>query len=446
MANYDLIIIGAGPGGYVAAEEAARLGKKTAVIERKAIGGTCLNVGCIPSKSYLQHSHWIHSIEKANEFGITSHIEDINFSRLVERKDQVVSTLQMGIYSTFKKLGIDYIEGEATWVKDRTFLVDGREFSGKDVILAMGSYPFIPPIPGIKNVDYLTTDEFFSVKKLPNNLAIIGGGVIAVEIAFAMKPLGINVDLIEVAPEILLTEEKNVRNLMRNKLQGMGVKIHEGVTIKEIKERHIELEEQEDIYWDQLLVATGRKPNTKMAIEMGLELTQKGFIKVDSFYETSRAHIYAIGDLIETYMLAHVASMEGIKAVHAICRKPDEPLDSLTVPRSIYTHPEIASFGLSEEMAKERGYDVIVHQLPYSYNGRAIASAETEGFVKIVSEKNHNEILGAVIVGEHATDLLQQLILLRQAEGTLDQVVETIFAHPTISELTQEVARKILST
>lgn len=164
MANYDLIIIGAGPGGYVAAEEAARLGKKTAVIERKAIGGTCLNVGCIPSKSYLQHSHWIHSIEKANEFGITSHIEDINFSRLVERKDQVVSTLQMGIYSTFKKLGIDYIEGEATWVKDRTFLVDGREFSGKDVILAMGSYPFIPPIPGIKNVDYLTTDEFFSVK------------------------------------------------------------------------------------------------------------------------------------------------------------------------------------------------------------------------------------------------------------------------------------------
>ncbi|WP_313468683.1 FAD-dependent oxidoreductase, partial [Streptococcus parasuis] len=228
--------------------------------------------------------------------------------------------------------------------------------------------------------------------------------------------------------------------------QGMGVKIHEGVTIKEIKERHIELEEQEDIYWDQLLVATGRKPNTKMAIEMGLELTQKGFIKVDSYYETSRAHIYAIGDLIETYMLAHVASMEGIKAVHAICRKPDEPLDSLTVPRSIYTHPEIASFGLSEEMAKERGYDVLVHQLPYSYNGRAIASAETEGFVKIVSEKNHNEILGAVIVGEHATDLLQQLIILRQAEGTVDQVVETIFAHPTISELTQEVARKILST
>ena len=446
MAIYDLVIIGAGPGGYVAAEEAARLGKKTAVIEKTAIGGTCLNVGCIPSKSYLKHSHWIHSIEKANEFGITSHIENINFGKLVERKDSVVSTLQMGIHSSFKKLGITYIEGEAKWIKDRTFIVDEKEITGKDVLLAMGSYPFVPPIPGIQDVDYLTTDQFFNLNSLPKDLVIIGGGVIAVEIAFAMKPLGISVSLIEVATEILLTEEKIVRDFMRQKLQDMGVKIFEGVKIKEIKEHYIELEGYKDIYWEQLLVATGRKPNTALATEMGLELTDRGFIKVDDFYETSQAQVYAIGDLIETYMLAHVASMEGIKAVRAICRKAEEPLDSLSVPRSIYTSPEIASFGLSEEQARERGYDLLVQQLPYSYNGRAIASAETEGFVKIISEKVHYEILGAVIVGEHATDLIQQLILLKQAEGTVDQIAESIFAHPTISELIQEVARKILST
>lgn len=444
MAKYDVLIIGAGPGGYVAAEEAARLGKKVAVVEKKFIGGTCLNVGCIPSKAYLQHSHWLLSMKEAAKHGISTNLEGIDFEKLVNRKDQVVSALQGGIHATFKTLKIDYYEGEAIFDKDKTFIVNGEKISGKDVILATGSYPFIPPINGIDSAAYLTTDTFFSLKVLPKKFVIIGGGVIAIELAFAMKPLGVDVTVVEVAPQILLTEDEAARSIIRNKLKALGVRIFEGASIKEVTKQAVVLEDGGAQEFDQLLVATGRKPNTKLAQEMGAALTERGFIKVDDYYETSIPHVYAIGDLTESYMLAHVASMEGIKAVKAICRRAEEPVDALGVPRSLYTSPEVASFGLSEEEAKEQGYDVQAEQLPFSFNGRALAAAESEGFVKLISERRYHQLLGAVIVGEHATDLLQQLILLRQAEGTLDQVVDTVFAHPTISELIQEVAKRIV--
>lgn len=444
MAKYDVLIIGAGPGGYVAAEEAARLGKKVAVVEKKFIGGTCLNVGCIPSKAYLQHSHWLLSMKEAAKHGISTNLEGIDFEKLVNRKDQVVSALQGGIHATFKILKIDYYEGEAIFDKDKTFIVNGEKISGKDVILATGSYPFIPPINGIDSAAYLTTDTFFSLKVLPKKFVIIGGGVIAIELAFAMKPLGVDVTVVEVAPQILLTEDEAARSIIRNKLKALGVRIFEGASIKEVTKRAVVLEDGGAQEFDQLLVATGRKPNTKLAQEMGAALTERGFIKVDDYYETSIPHVYAIGDLTESYMLAHVASMEGIKAVKAICRRAEEPVDALGVPRSLYTSPEVASFGLSEEEAKEQGYNVQTEQLPFSFNGRALAAAESEGFVKLISERRYHQLLGAVIVGEHATDLLQQLILLRQAEGTLDQVVDTVFAHPTISELIQEVAKRIV--
>ena len=444
MAKYDVLIIGAGPGGYVAAEEAARLGKKVAVIEKKSIGGTCLNVGCIPSKAYLQHSHWLLSMKEAAKHGISVNLEEIDFEKLVSRKNQVVSALQGGIHATFKALKIDYYEGEAIFDKDKTFIVNGEKISGKDVILATGSYPFIPPINGIDSAAYLTTDTFFDLKVLPEKLVIIGGGVIAIELAFAMKPLGVDVTVIEVAPQILLTEDEAARSIIRNKLKALGVRIFEGALIKEVTSQAVVLESDGTQEFDQLLVATGRKPKTKLAEEMGAALTERGFIKVDDYYEITLPHVYAIGDLTESYMLAHVASMEGIKAVKAICRRAGEPVDALGVPRSLYTSPEVASFGLSEEEAKEQGYDVQVEQLPFSFNGRALAAAESEGFVKLISERRYHQLLGAVIVGEHATDLLQQLILLRQAEGTLDQVVDTVFAHPTISELIQEVAKRIV--
>ena len=443
MSVYDILIIGAGPGGYVAAEEAARLGKKVAVVEKNSIGGTCLNVGCIPSKAYLQHGHWLLTMEEARRYGIESKLERIDFEKLVDRKNQVVASLQSGIHASFKSLGIEYIQGQAKFVKDRTFSVNGKEISGKDVILATGSYPFVPPIKGLKQVDYLTTDTFFDLRELPEKLVIIGGGVIAIELAFAMAPLGVAVTVIEVAPEILLTEEAEARHVIQKKLKKMGVMIYQGAQIKEVTGNSVLLE-NEQVAFDHLLVATGRKPNLELAKDMGLALTERNFIKIDQYYETSKEHVYAIGDLLESYMLAHVASAEGIKAVRAICRRGEEAVDPLGVPRSLYTSPEVASFGLSKEEAEQAGYDVLVEKLPFSYNGRAIAIGETEGYVKLISEKQYHLLLGAVIVGPNGTDLLQNLILLRQAEATLDQVLETVFAHPTTSELIQEVAKRLV--
>ncbi|MTB69523.1 dihydrolipoyl dehydrogenase [Streptococcus uberis] len=445
MKLYDILIIGAGSGGYVAAEEAAKHGKKVAVIERSKIGGTCLNVGCIPSKAYLQHSHWLQTIQEAKVFGIDSEIRGIDFSKLVERKNQVVSSLQSGIHSTFKALGIDYIEGEADFVKDKQFTVNQQLISAKHVILATGSHPFVPPINGIDHVPYLTTDTFFDLKELPEKLVIIGGGVIAIELAFAMAPLGVDVTVIEVAPQILLTEDEAARKLIKKELiSNLGVKVFEHAKIEKVTNEKVILD-TEDIHFDQLLVATGRKPNLDLAQAMGLELTNRKFVKVDDYYETTQMGVYAIGDLIDSYMLAHVASKEGVKAVKAILRKAEEALDQTSVPRALYTNPEVASFGLSEDEAKKAGYDVIVKELPFSYNGRAIASNETKGFIKLISEKKYHQILGAVIVGSHGTDLLQSLILLKDAEATYDQVVDSIFAHPTISELIQEVAKNVVT-
>ena len=420
MSQCDILIIGAGPGGYVAAEEAARLGKKVTVIEKNSIGGTCLNVGCIPSKAYLEHAHWLLAAKEASQYGVTVLNDNLDFQKLVARKDQVVATLQSGIQSSFKQLGITYIEGEAAYISDKTFQVNGERVSGKSVILATGSHPFIPPIPGINDVDYLTTDNFFNLKELPQRLIIIGGGI------------------------ILATEDDEARSIIREKMEQLGITILEGVSIDRVKENAVILADGKSYSYDNLLVATGRKPNIELAQMMGLELTEKGFIKVDSYYESSQSGVYAIGDLIPGYMLAHVASSEGIKAVRAICRQAEEPVDNSSVPRSLFTTPEIASFGLSEEEAVQQGYDISVGQLPYVYNGRAIASNSAKGFVKIVSEKRYHLLLGAVIVGPHATDILQSLIVLKDAEGTLDQLDKTIFAHPTISELVQEVARLIL--
>lgn len=253
MSVYDVLIIGAGPGGYVAAEEAARLGKKVAVVEKKSIGGTCLNVGCIPSKAYLQHGHWLLTMEEARRYGIESKLERIDFEKLVDRKNQVVASLQSGIHASFKSLGIEYIEGQAKFVKDRTFSVNGKEISGKDVILATGSYPFVPPIKGLERVNYLTTDTFFYLRELPEKLVIIGGGVIAIELAFAMAPLGVAVTVIEVAPEILLTEEAEARHVIQKKLKKMGVMIYQGAQIKEVTGNSVLLE-NEQVAFDHQVV------------------------------------------------------------------------------------------------------------------------------------------------------------------------------------------------
>jgi dihydrolipoamide dehydrogenase len=443
MTNYDLIVIGAGPGGYVAAIKAAQLGKKVAVVEKNKIGGTCLNVGCIPSKSYLQHAHWLLSLEEGKKHGVDTTLNAIDFPKMVDRKNGVVQTLQSGIHHLFSSNKIDYIEGEASFVSPTTLEVSGKQIAADKVLLATGGKPFVPPINGIENAHYDTTDTFFSITELPEKLVVIGGGIIAVELAFAMKPLGVDVTLVEVAKDILLTEDPEARKIIKKKLTKMGISITTSAKIDQVTEKAV-IVDGKTFPYDRLLVAAGRKPDLTLAGQLAIELDEaKRFIQVNDHYQTSVPTVYAIGDVIGGYQLAHVASHEGIRAVEAMFGTAKFPVDKTSVPRCLYTSPEVASFGLSEEEAKEQFDDVVVKSMAFSGNGKAIASMETDGFVKIISEKQYHQILGAVIVGSHATEMIHTILAVKEAEGTIDEIDKMIFAHPTLSEVIGETSNSL---
>ena len=445
MSDYDVLIIGAGPGGYVAAEEAAHLGNSVAVIEKKDIGGVCLNTGCIPSKTYLQYAHWLNTIDDAHNSGIEVDIKNIDFPSLVERKDDVVATLQNGIHSTFKANNIDYIQGEAVYKEGKTFEVGSRRVTGKNILIATGGHPFIADIPGLSKVDYLTTDTIFDMTELPERFVTIGGGVIAIELASALKPFGVEVTVIEVAEDILLTIDEEARQIVKRKIETQGMDVRTGVDIEEVTESSVKLSDGSKIDFDELLVAIGRRQNLDLPQAMGLDLDESGkFVQVDEYYESSTPGVYAIGDLIGGHTLAHAASAEGIKAVKAMSNQKEGPVRPTSIPRSLYTDPEVAEFGLDEKEAVSAGYDVITEKLPFSFNGRALSSGETEGFVKIISESKYRQILGAVIVGAHATDQIHQLLAVYESEGTIDEVANTVYGHPTLSELIQDVSKNII--
>ncbi|MDN6255624.1 MAG: dihydrolipoyl dehydrogenase, partial [Tetragenococcus halophilus] len=442
--DYDLVVIGSGPGGYVSAIKAAQKRKKTAVIEAKNIGGACLNVGCIPSKSYLTHAQWLLSAEQANQYGLQVNKETLDFAKMVQRKDQVVQTLRGGIEHLFQKYKIDYIEGTASFDQKQQLFVNGEKISYTNVLLACGSHPFVPPINEVDKVDFLTTDTFFNLEELPKELTVIGGGIVAIELAFAMKPLGVKVNLIEVAPDILLTEDSTARQTMKKKLQQMKIDVTTQAKIEKVEKDAVVLSDGTKKYFEQLLIATGRQANLEVPQQLGLKLDEAGhFVKVDQHYQTSKKGIYAIGDMIGGFQLAHAASAEGLRAVEAICGGATYPVDQNTIPRCLYTDPEVASFGLSEEEAKEN-YDVTVKSFPFAGNGKALASVETEGFVKIISEQKYQQILGAVVVGSHATEMIHTILAVKESEGTVDELAQTIFAHPTLSEVIGEDANSII--
>lgn len=445
MSHYDVLIIGSGPGGYVAAEEAAHLGNSVAVIEKKKIGGVCLNAGCIPSKTYLKYADWLNTISEANTNGIEVDIKNIDFPSLVKRKNGVVSTLQNGIHHTFKSNNIDYIQGEAVYKQGTTFEVDSKHVTGKNVLLATGGHPFIADIPGLDKVDYLTTDTIFDMTELPERFITIGGGIIAIELAFALKPFGIDVTVLEVAEDILLTIDEEARQIVKDKIESLGVDVRTNVSIGEVKASRVELSDGSSIEYDKLLVAIGRRQNLELPRAMGLDLDDTGqYAKVSDYYETSNPGVYAIGDLIGGHTLAHAASAEGIKAVRAMSGDKEMPVNPLSIPRSLFTEPEVAEFGLNEGQAVAAGYDVITEKLPFSFNGRAISAGATDGFVKIFSEKRYRRILGGVVVGSQATDLLHQLLAVYESEGTIDEIAGTVYGHPTLSELIQDVSKNII--
>lgn len=437
--SYDLIVIGAGPGGYVAAIRGAQLGKNVAVIEKNNAGGTCLNVGCIPSKTLLEHGEKAHNIRVANDWGITTKELGIDFTQFVQRKKKVVQTLTGGVKQLLKKNKVTYIEGEARISKNLKVDVNNETYQAKDIILATGSKPFIPPIDGLDQVNYETTDTFFDLEKLPKQLAVIGGGVIATELASSMADLGVRVTIIEVADDILLTEINETREMLKAHLDNQGIKILTKAKIKQVKESKIILDGQDDVSFDTLLVATGRQPNTQVAKDLNLEMDGK-FFKVNEHYETSQKHVYAIGDLIKGYQLAHAASAHGIHVVETIMNKQPSLVRQEDITRCIYTRLEAASVGLSEAQAKEAGYDVKVTQSAFQGNAKALIKGENEGFIKLVVDKKYGEVLGAFIVGPHATDIIGELLSVKASEGTIHELSQIIQPHPALLEAIGESA------
>lgn len=444
MSNYDLVVIGAGPGGYVAAIRAAQLGKKVAVVEKKQLGGTCLNAGCIPSKTFLKHSEWLLTLNTANRYGIKNQVTDINIAKLVNRKCEVVQTLRNGIDYLFKKNSITLIKGEAQINEHQKVIVNGQEIQAKKILLATGSEPSVPPINGLDSVPYDTTDTFFDMQTLPKQLLIIGGGVIGVELAFSMAPLGVKTTIIEVAEDILLTEDKEAREIIKQELKRLNVDLFIGQKIVSIQNNLAILPNQK-ISFDKLLISTGRKANVDLAKNLGLKLTNNNkFVYVDEQYQTSIKNIYAIGDLIGNWMLAHAASLEGIVAVDRMFNHGNNLVNQNLIPRCVYSFPEIASVGLTEEEAKKQGKNTAVKKQLFATNGKAIAANETVGFIKIIIDKQYGEILGAVIVGSHATEMIHTIAAVIQAEGTVNDLADMCFAHPTLSEVIGETAKSLV--
>lgn len=460
MTNYDVVFLGAGPGGYVAAIRAAQLGMNVAVIEKEYVGGTCLNRGCIPSKSLLRSAEIYRNSVDAEKFGIVTNNVTIDFDAVQARKNTVVEQLRKGIEALFKKNKITLIAGYGRIISsdsESNKIIniaktdnEMEEISAKKVVIATGSIPKV--LGGIEaDGDFImTSDDALEMDKLPKSIVIIGGGVIGMEWASLLSDFGVEVTVVEFMPNILPFEDKEISKEMTRLMKKKKVKIHTGTkvlaeTIK-IVDGKVELaaskgEKVINLETDKVLVSVGREAVIK---NIGLENTQvkveEGFIMVDDYYKTDDDDIYAIGDCIGGLQLAHVASHEGIIAVENIAGKEVKPLDYSSVPKCTFTNPEIASVGLSEEEAMENGITVKTGKFQFRGIGKSLVHGETDGFVKLVVDESTNTLLGAHMIGPHVTDMITEAGLSKVLEGSYFDIAHTIHPHPTLSEVIMEAA------
>ena len=437
LENFDVAVIGAGPGGYVAAIHAAKSGLKVALIEKNEVGGACYNVGCIPSKIMLEHSKHVQEIRRGTNWGITVPTIEIDFPKLMARKDLVIAELLQNIETYIENANITFIRGEAFVEKDKTIRVNDNVIQATNIILATGSRPFVPPFKGIETATYYTTDTFFSITELPKQLTIIGGGVIAIEMAFALAPMGTKVTVLNHSQEILQTEEPDARPIIRENMKRLGIEL-----ITDFKFEHIDghdIHTSKGIFtYENLLFATGRRPNTQIAQDLGLEVD--GYlIKVSNNYETSMPGVFAIGDLVGGFQLAHSASAEGMHTVDYILGKHPRVINQQEIPRCVYTHPEIATFGMLEHEAPQTS---IVTKMYLPTNPKALLEGNTQGFMKFVASPE-GDIYGACVVGDGATEMINAMLAAKVAGGSVKDLARMIFPHPTVSEHIGDAARGV---
>jgi dihydrolipoamide dehydrogenase len=448
----DLIIIGSGPGGYVAGIRAAQLGMKVAVVEKDPkFGGTCLLRGCIPTKALLHTASVLDEIREADSLGIQVAPPVLDIVKAQERKQKVVDSNSKGVEFLFKKNKVAGIHGLGRITGPHEVEVEGPDgkttYGAKFIMIATGSVPRDVPIAPTDGERILNSDHVLELKKVPASLAVLGAGAVGTEFASIYASFGSKVTLIEMLPRILPIEDEEVSAELQKALRKRGIDVMTGTRMLGVERTEtgvrlrLEGGKVDTVEAELLLVAIGRRPVTEnLNLEaLGIEI-ERGYVKVDPYMRTAVPHIYAIGDVINTPWLAHVASAEGILAAEHMAGEKVKPINYDRVPSCTYCDPEVASVGLTEAKAKERGYDVKVGKFPFTALGKAKVIGKTTGFVKVVRETKYDEVLGVHIIGAHATDLIAEACVALQMEGTDEELLRTMHAHPTMSESVMEAA------
>ena len=447
--SYDCVVIGSGPGGYVAAIRAAQLGMKTAVVERDRMGGRCLNYACIPAKSVLRAADVYSTVSSAGRFGIQVDGVSVDFGGVTKHRDRVVKTLTDGVGMLLEKNKVDVIEGQGAVNDDGNVLIggefDGTEIEATTVVLATGSAA--KPILGLSfGGRVMGTEATWALDELPESLAVIGAGASGTEVASAFGRLGTNVVMLEALPQILPIEDEEIAKAAAKEIAKQNVQIvtEANVESAEAGESSVKLsyggEEHE---FDYLCIAAGRSPDVDgLGLgEAGVELDDSGLIAVDDHLHTSADGVYAIGDLVRGPALAHKASEEGVLAVEDAAGMEVRPLDRASIPAVTFCHPQVASFGMTEKQARDAGYDVVVGKVPMGAVGAPTVYGERGGMIKIVGDKKYGEMLGAHIVGVEAANLIEELVMAHELEGGYAEVARTVHPHPAFSEAVLEAAR-----
>ena len=454
--KYDVIVIGAGPGGYVAAIKAAKLGLKTAIIEERRVGGTCLNRGCIPAKAMIHASSLYREMKEAERFGVSASDVTYDYGKIVTYKEETTDKLVQGVEQLLKANGVDVYEGKGTLLEEKKVRIqkkaEGKEdltitestvdvIEGENIILASGSKPLILPIPGMDNERVLTSDALFAMKEAPKSLIIIGGGVISVEFATVYANLGCKITILEAMPKLVPNMDKEISQSLKMILKKRGIDIHTSAAVQGVTTEdgtctchYIEKDQEQEVTVDYVLCAVGRCPNTDGLFGENVKPDmERGRVLVNANFESSIPGVYAIGDLIFGAQLAHAASAQGIVVAEKLAGK-EPSIDLSIVPGCVYTDPEIASAGITEDQAKEKKIAVKCGKFIMSANGKSIITQEERGFIKVVAEESTGKILGAQMMCARATDMIGEFVTAITNGLTAEQMLKGMRSHPTYNE------------